>query len=123
MTELNRPTPVPAVGDPIPGCVQVGHYGPHDARPDCLVTDAEGRGVHPYPRAWWRNDHGGITDGRGWEVYRDAADLADDGRPWSLWHHGEYVGTYVTADAAIRDATPVDCSKCDEIRPSAPVAT
>lgn len=34
---------MPAVGDSIPACIQIGHYGAHIARPECLVIDAYGR--------------------------------------------------------------------------------
>jgi hypothetical protein len=67
-------------------------------------------------RAWIRQSTGGIVDGRGWEIHRDSEEaLADDGNlglPWSLWHHGEYVGNYATVVDAKADAVPVDCSKC-----------
>lgn len=76
-------------------------------------------------RTWIRNSYGSITDGIGWEIYRDSDDsLIEDfgnvGKPWSLWHHGEYVNNYPTVEAAKADADPVDCSKCADLLPSNP---
>lgn len=70
------------------------------------------------PRVWFRNSYGVITDGAGWEIDRHTSDRCeecDPARPWSLWHHGEFVGDYATPAAAKADATPVDCSKCADL--------
>lgn len=65
-------------------------------------------------RPWFRDSHGAITDGNGWEIHRDAPDSDDydPAEPWSLWHHGEYVANYSTTTDAKADAIPAGCSKC-----------
>lgn len=60
-------------------------------------------------RTWHRDSFGGITDGQGWEIHRDPADMTDDvTRPISLWRRGEYVGNYPTVSDAKADAHPVE---------------
>lgn len=63
-------------------------------------------------RTWIRNEYGSITDGDGWDVYRDADDTIIDnrgdlGKPWSLWHYGEYVGNYATVEDAKAATEPL----------------
>lgn len=64
---------------------------------------------------WWANSYGTVTNGIGWEIAKDTDALAEDdseGSPWSLWHHGEYVGNYATVEDAKVDADSSICSKC-----------
>lgn len=82
-----------------------------DTRPTACSPAADAMCLRG-PRAWLRTSHGGITDGQGWEIYKDASDTlqeeGNEGRPWSLWRSGEYVGNYPTPADAKADATPQD---------------
>ena len=72
----------------------------------------------PYSVEWDRAAGGSEWDciwtshNGGFEVWRNNV---TDEMPFTLFHHGEWVGVYWYTQQAKRDAVPLDCSKCEEV--------